>query len=287
MLHHWCQARVSINPTQHSAPSLTTRLFFSRGETTGQSIKVANKHDAYLATPTADKAHKGAGILLIPDVIGIWKNSKLIADQFAANGYLTLLIDVFNGDALPLNRSGPFDFNAWLTKGSDGNNPHTKEAVDPIVEDAIKALKEEYGVKKLGAVGYCFGAKVDPLTLFEIMPAACGALTRGMQYVVRHYKDGIKVGYAAHPSFVDEDELAAIQGPFSIAAAETDSIFPAEKRHRSEEILQKTGQPYQINLYSGVEHGFAVRGDPNKKVTRYAKEQAFLQAVTWFDNYLL
>lgn len=235
------------------------------GETTGQSIKVANKHDAYLATPTADKAHKGAGILLIPDVIGIWKNSKLIADQFAANGYLTLLIDVFNGDALPLNRSGPFDFNAWLTKGSDGNNPHTKEAVDPIVEDAIKALKEEYGVEKLGAVGYCFGAK----------------------YVVRHYKDGIKVGYAAHPSFVEEDELAAIQGPFSIAAAETDSIFPAEKRHRSEEILQKTGQPYQINLYSGVEHGFAVRGDPNKKVTRYAKEQAFLQAVTWFDNYLL
>lgn len=107
------------------------------------------------------------------------------------------------------------------------------------------------------------------------------------QYVVRHYKDGISVGYVAHPSFVEEDELEAITGPLAISAAETDSIFPAEKRHRSEEILKKTGQPYQINLFSGVEHGFAVRGDPSVKVERFAKEQAFLQAVTWFDEHLL
>lgn len=107
------------------------------------------------------------------------------------------------------------------------------------------------------------------------------------QYVVRHYKDGIKVGYVAHPSFVDEDELAAITGPLSIAAAETDSIFPTEKRHKSEEILQKTGQPYQINLYSGVVHGFSVRCDLSKKVEKFAKEQAFFQAVQWFDEYLL
>lgn len=235
------------------------------GETTGKDITVAGKHAAYLATPPADKSHEGVGILLLPDVFGIWINSKLIADQFAANGYTTLLVDTFNGDALTLNRPEGFDFNSWLTKGTGGNNPHTKEVVDPIVVDSIKTLKEEYGIKKLGAVGYCFGAK----------------------YVVRHYKDGIEVGYVAHPSFVDEDELAAIQGPLSIAAAETDSIFPAEKRHKSEEILKATGQPYQINLYSGVEHGFAVRADTSKKMNKYAKEQAFIQAVTWFDTHLL
>jgi dienelactone hydrolase len=95
------------------------------------------------------------------------------------------------------------------------------------------------------------------------------------------------VGYVAHPSFVDEDELAAISGPLAISAAETDAIFPNEKRHRSEEILKKAGYPYQINLFSQVEHGFAVRGDPAIRVQRFAKEQAFLQAVTWFDEYLL
>lgn len=91
----------------------------------------------------------------------------------------------------------------------------------------------------------------------------------------------------AHPSFVDEDELASITGPLSIAAAETDEIFPAEKRHKSEEILQKVGHPYQINLYSGVVHGFSVRCDLSKRHEKFAKEQAFYQAVTWFDEYLL
>lgn len=108
-----------------------------------------------------------------------------------------------------------------------------------------------------------------------------------LQYLIRHYKDGIDVGYAAHPSFVTDEELAAITGPLSISAAETDAIFPADMRHKSEEILVKTGQPYQINLFSGVEHGFAIRGDPEVKVQRFAKEQAFLQAVAWFDYYLL
>ncbi|KAK3935079.1 dienelactone hydrolase [Diplogelasinospora grovesii] len=234
------------------------------GTPTGKSVKVG-KWDAYLATPPADKEHKGVGLLYIPDVIGIWQNSQLMADQFAANGYLTLIIDVFNGDPISLNKPDDFDFMAWLTKGTNGDNPHTKEHVDPIVLEAIKALKEEYGIKKIGALGYCFGAK----------------------YVVRHYKNGIDVGYIAHPSFVDEEELEGITGPLSIAAAETDQIFPADKRHKSEEILQKVGQPYQINLFSGVVHGFSVRCDTSKKIEKFAKEQAFLQAVAWFDNWLL
>jgi dienelactone hydrolase len=107
------------------------------------------------------------------------------------------------------------------------------------------------------------------------------------QYVARHYKDGIKAGFFAHPSFVDEAELEGFKAPLSIAAAEIDTIFPADKRHRSEEILAKKGDPYQISLYSQVEHGFSVRGDMSKKHERFAKEQAFFQAVQWFDNWLL
>ena len=104
---------------------------------------------------------------------------------------------------------------------------------------------------------------------------------------MRHYKTGIDVGYVAHPSFVTEEELSAVTGPFSIAAAETDAIFPADKRHKSEEILKGLGKPYQINLYSGVSHGFAVRGDLAVRANVWAKEQAFLQAVHWFDEFLL
>lgn len=76
-------------------------------------------------------------------------------------------------------------------------------------------------------------------------------------------------------------------GPLSIAAAENDEVFPATLRHKSEEILQRGGHAFQISLYSGVSHGFAVRGSPEVRVERFAKEQAFRQAVDWFDEYLL
>jgi len=236
------------------------------GESTGSTIKIADGIETYIAEPKGKINHKDSAILFLPDVIGIWQNSTLIADQYAANGYYTMMPDIFNGDALTLNRPEGFDFMAWMRKGTGGNNPHTLEAIDPIVEKAIKYLKEK-GFKKICSVGYCFGAK----------------------YTVRfmHEGKGIDAGFVAHPSFVQEEELSKITGPFSIAAAETDEIFPAEKRHISETILVETKQPYQINLYSGVRHGFSVRCDVGNKIERYAKEQAFLQAIFWFNEHLI
>lgn len=68
-----------------------------------------------------------------------------------------------------------------------------------------------------------------------------------------------------------------------ICITETDNIFTRELRHKSEDILIKTGQHYQLNLFSGVEHGFAIRADLSKPQNKYAKEQAFVQALAWFD----
>jgi dienelactone hydrolase len=250
------------NPVFTSELLLIT-TFASRGQACGKMIKIADGSlDAYVAEASSgDKAHAGVAILLIPDIFGFANSSKLIADQFAANGYTTLIPDIFNGDVFAPD-TDPVNF---IFNGSDGSTPHTPEAVDPIISAGIKALKEQYGASKVGGVGYCLGAK----------------------YVVRHYKKGIEVGFVAHPSFVEGEELANITGPLSIAAAESDAIFPTEKRHESETILEGTTQPYQITLYSGVEHGFACRGDTSSKVGKFAKEAAFLQAVNWFDTWLL
>lgn len=98
-------------------------------------------------------------MLYVPDIFGIWQNAKLIADQLAANGYRTLITDVVNGDAVELNMPKGFDLMKWVAEGSDGKNPHTKEAVDPIIEASIKELQSQ-GAKKIGAVAYCYGAKV-------------------------------------------------------------------------------------------------------------------------------
>jgi len=197
----------------------------------------------------------------ITDVFGhAFINAQLIADQLAANGYFVVMPDLFHGDPVPEEKPDDFDLMQWLK----GHQPPT---VDPIIDAALVEMRTKLGCKRIGGVGYCFGAK----------------------YVIRHLRPEqgkIQVGYCAHPSFVESQELQEIQGPLAISAAETDSIFPAEKRHESEEILKKTGLPYQINLYSGVEHGFAVRADLNNEVVKYAKESAFLQAVQWFEEHL-
>lgn len=67
---------------------------------------------------------------------------------------------------------------------------------------------------------------------------------------------------------------------------ETDPMFPVQKRRETEDILFKKDYRWQINLYSGVEHGFAVKGDLTKPHVSWAKEQAFLQAVQWFDEHI-
>jgi dienelactone hydrolase len=68
---------------------------------------------------------------------------------------------------------------------------------------------------------------------------------------------------------------------------ESDYVFPDEMRHESEVILKEIGVPYQINLYSGTTHGFAVRANLDDELQKYAKEQAFYQAVVWFTHHLM
>lgn len=100
--------------------------------------------------------------------------------------------DLFNNDAIPADRPENFDMDAWRKK-------HTFEHVDPIVEAVIKELKGPLAAKKIGGVGYCFGAK----------------------YVTRFLtkKGGIDAAYVAHPSWVTSAEVKGIEGPLSIAAA--------------------------------------------------------------------
>ncbi|CAI7607632.1 unnamed protein product [Penicillium pancosmium] len=221
-------------------------------------VKNVDGVNTYITSPKDKSADKA--VLFLTDIFGIFPNAQLLADEFANNGFLTVIPDLFDGDQISVKdmESGKADLPAWLPKHQPGN-------VDPIIEKTIKYMRETLNVKRIAAVGYCFGGK----------------------YVTRYLKPGqIDVGYSAHPSFVTHEELGAIKGPFSIAAAETDSIFTTQLRHESEETLIKAGQPWQINLFSGVAHGFAVRGDLNDKTQKWAKEQAFCQAVVWFNQYL-
>ncbi|KAJ6104832.1 hypothetical protein N7523_011152 [Penicillium sp. IBT 18751x] len=232
--------------------------FAREGNPTGEDGHIGDIA-TYISRPQGNGKEKKA-ILFLSDIFGIYQNSKLLADAFAEQGYLTIVPDILAGDAVPFEPylAGKFDIKEWGSR-------HDAPQVDLIVTSVARYLREHMGIERLAAVGYCFGGR----------------------WVARFLRDSVlDVGYTAHPSFITREELGAIQGPLSIAAASIDEIFPAPLRHESEEILIATKQPFQINLFSNVTHGFAVRSNLSKPENRFAQAAAFQQAVAWFDYYL-
>jgi dienelactone hydrolase len=161
------------------------------GETKG-SIQVLNGTPTYVSLPPPDRSNSKA-ILFLSDACGMHiPNTQLPADSFAAAGYTVFMPDLFHGDPSPMN-DPTSDVFEWLKK-------HPIERVDPVVEAALRYIREDGQFEWVGAVGYCFGAK----------------------YVARwlHRRQGqIDAGFVAHPSFVETDELRGMTGPLSFAAA--------------------------------------------------------------------
>ncbi|KAH6999327.1 esterase/lipase [Ilyonectria destructans] len=251
--------------TSHSLGPCCFQGVKHEGEVHGR-FETIGDFEAYVTEPASPN---GCGILYLTDIVGYkFNNAKLVADQYAANGYLVVMPDLFYGDPVPLNADmATFNLPNWM-QGQLGAKkiPHTPQTVDPIVEQSLQTLRDKYKCKTIAVAGYCFGAK----------------------YAVRALaSSNIDAVFIAHPAMISKEELENIKGPLAIAAAEIDAIFPASERHESEETLKKLGTPFQINLYSGVHHGFAVRCDLSDRVQRLAKESAFLLALQWFEAYAL
>lgn len=59
-----------------------------------------------------------------------------------------------------------------------------------------------------------------------------------------------------------------------------------KRRVEIETAMGTTGQPFTMALYGGTPHGFATHPDLNNPVQKAAKEDAFLQAVRFFETWL-
>ncbi|KAM0754303.1 chlorocatechol-degradation protein [Meredithblackwellia eburnea MCA 4105] len=206
-----------------------------------------------------------AAIILLPEVFGLELiNARLLADSFAANGFQVYIPDFLAGEAVPLevfHREG-FDLWGWLGQ-------HPASFCRPHVEKLVETLKGK-GVKKMGAVGYCFGAR-------EVV---------GMTI------DGIfDVSVVAHPSLIRVPEdlqllKAKSTSPFLWQTAAEDYVFTPEHSVIADKIFEGASEDVckRINYEAG--HGFASRGDLKVPEIKAEKERAFDDAVKFFQKHL-
>ncbi|KAI0077963.1 alpha/beta-hydrolase [Panus rudis PR-1116 ss-1] len=223
---------------------------------------------SYVATPSMDYP-KDKVLLYLTDVFGVdLVNHQLLADDFARNGFKTIIPDILNNDPIPpdaLNPGSTYDLGAWLAKHDVPTTVH------PVLDKVIAALKEA-GVTKFGTTGYCFGAR----------PA--------FNYAIENITH---VTVVAHPSLLNVPEdieayKAKSKAPLLINACEVDQMFPIPAKDKTVEILGdgKFAPGFELTYWEGCTHGFAVRGDMSDPKVKAGKEGAFKASVEFLIKHL-
>lgn len=219
-----------------------------------------------MTMPSCTVGENTTGLLYLTDVFGIQlAENRLLADSFARAGFITVAPDLFEGQPAPMDLNNPaFNTTDFLAM-------HNTEATDAIMSNAIDFMRTTLGVKKLAVTGYCFGGRYSFRAVGGNGQPAGAALA--------------DVAFAAHPSLLEDAEILSIKGPASVAAAETDTSMPPERRAQIEGMLANMTMPFQLSLYGGVSHGFGVRANVSDPQGKFAKESAFLQAVRFFESF--
>lgn len=225
------------------------------GEPLGKFEEVFGLKTYVTGSPSNEKV-----LVILTDVFGNeLNNTKLIADQLAGEDFKVYVPDILFGDNVK-SLDGSVDFHEWA-------HNHRPEITRPIVDQFMKSLQATFSPKFVGVVGHCFGAKYA-LHQIDVKQSTANAIA------------------VAHPSLCEQEEFRAIgKHPILISAAQTDSIFTVESRHETEKTLNDIGAVYQIDLFSQVTHGFAVRGDVSDPCVLYAKEKVTLDQIHWFKHF--
>lgn len=77
-----------------------------------------------------------------------------------------------------------------------------------------------------------------------------------------------------------------LERPPFISCAEVDHKFATAARNKAVELCMDHRKTYHLQLFAGVEHGFALRGDMSKPYERWVKETSLKSIGDWFDFWL-
>ena len=152
---------------------------------------------------------------------------------------------------------------------------YNRQAVaKPRIFDFFKALRQHEGASlPVGTAGFCWGGKYVALVCHDAEKASNG-------------QSLVDAGFAAHPSMLAlPDDIEAVQKPLSIANGSRDMALTGPGMEQVKAIFAEKEQgKFELVVYEGAKHGFAVRGDPSNerehKQGLEAEDQVFSYCLT-------
>lgn len=250
--------RVPLAPT--AADELPSAIIGEAGPLMGTDLEYLDGDTltaGYLAVPEGEGPFPA--LVIIHEWNGLTDRVRQVADNFAAEGYVTLAADLYQG------RTGSnSDENiALMTEARE--NPDQMVANLNAAVSYLKARDDVTG--RVGAMGWCFGGGV--------------ALSYGLDGD-HHEATAIFYGQLVD----DPDRLAHIDHEVYGTFAEMDTGIPPAEVQAFEQALRAAGIENDLHIYDAVNHGFWLRVDQDPDARTEAALDAWQRLKAYLDRTL-
>ncbi len=191
-----------------------------------------NRFAAFAALPDGP-AH--AGIVVLPDVRGLYRFYEELALRFAERGHAAIAFDYFGRTLGPGKRGDDFEY-----------MPHVDQTTDAGVQADARAAVErlrEAGAASVFSVGFCFGGRAS------WVGAASG---HGLAGAIGFY--GSPTRERGGPSVIAR--VRDIACPILALQAGDDPGITADDNAAFERALTEAGVAHELVVYEGAPHSF-------------------------------
>jgi carboxymethylenebutenolidase len=178
------------------------------------------------------------GVVILPDVRGLYRFYVELAERFAGAGRHAIAIDYFGRTAGLGPRGEDFEY-----------MPHVRQTEAPQIQDdiaaATAALREHTGVADVVTVGFCFGGAQSFLAATATRLELAGAV--GFYGVLGGGRTGA-------PSVLEH--AAEIRVPVLGLFGEVDQAIPVAQVEEFDRELDAAGVEHEVVVYPGAPHSF-------------------------------
>jgi carboxymethylenebutenolidase len=192
-----------------------------------------NRLSTFAATPEEPAE---VGVVILPDVRGLYRFYEELALRFAELGYAAVAIDYFGRTAGVEKRGDDFEYMPHVEQT-------TAEGLQADVGAGVAHLRAS-GIGTVVTVGFCFGGRLSWL--------ATGA-GHGLAGAVGFYgRPGVGRDGSPGPA----QRAGELKGPILALMGGDDPAIPVEDVDAFEAALDVAGVENEIHIYPGAPHSF-------------------------------